>query len=553
METIMKQMYEKLCHYAAMVMNQFIKRCPKSGRFVGIRHDTTLSRILFPIIALIAIVWLLVRVLPKPSRITYPCQQIAAGIGTSFLIYLFGAAVSVKLIGHIRKYSRTSVFAGLVLGCITLGIMLAMAQSILSAAAVTQILTPPDGPNNPMGVARGIFPGRVVWTQDFDATSWDGKNGDWWEDASNDQKTVNAMLSKSIQALTGCKTDAEAWTKLFTWHNKTNGRGETGYKKGEKIAVKINCNAISKPDSELKDGGYPSPHVMHAIVAQLIGAAGVDGSDIIITDPSRFIPLQIYNKIHSDPTPGFDKVIFEQKKALDLPGYTTALPDENNKIYFTMPDGKKEFMYLAKVYTDATYVINCALIRPHRVFGITSVAKNHFGSVWDVDAKDFKPNKLHAFALWGYPTPNKMGQPHCNPVLLGHKTLNSKTVLYMSDGLYTSINQSGPVKRWSTLNNQWFSSILMSQDPVALESVNMDLISSEKNLTDVNPSFNGNQDNQLQECALADRPLSGTVYDPENDGTPLASLGVHEHWNNAKEMQYSRNLGKDKGIELVRP
>jgi hypothetical protein len=29
------------------------------------------------------------------------------------------------------------------------------------------------------------------------------------------------------------------------------------------------------------------------------------------------------------------------------------------------------------------------------------------------------------------------------------------------------------------------------------------------------------------------------------------SLGVHEHWNNATDRKYSRNLGKNEGIELV--
>ena len=29
------------------------------------------------------------------------------------------------------------------------------------------------------------------------------------------------------------------------------------------------------------------------------------------------------------------------------------------------------------------------------------------------------------------------------------------------------------------------------------------------------------------------------------------SLGVHEHWNNAQEKKYSRNLGKQKGIDLL--
>jgi hypothetical protein len=40
------------------------------------------------------------------------------------------------------------------------------------------------------------------------------------------------------------------------------------------------------------------------------------------------------------------------------------------------------------------------------------------------------------------------------------------------------------------------------------------------------------------------------VYDPEGDGTRLASLGVHEHWNNSADKKYSRSLGKDKGIGL---
>jgi len=52
-------------------------------------------------------------------------------------------------------------------------------------------------------------------------------------------------------------------------------------------------------------------------------------------------------------------------------------------------------------------------------------------------------------------------------------------------------------------------------------------------------------------------PTPGTSYDPEGNGSGLASLGVHEHWNNATDKQYSadeyirRNLGTGKGIELV--
>ena len=46
-------------------------------------------------------------------------------------------------------------------------------------------------------------------------------------------------------------------------------------------------------------------------------------------------------------------------------------------------------------------------------------------------------------------------------------------------------------------------------------------------------------------------PPFGTVYDPERDGTRLTSLGTSEHWNNATDKKYSRNLKTGKGIELV--
>jgi hypothetical protein len=46
-------------------------------------------------------------------------------------------------------------------------------------------------------------------------------------------------------------------------------------------------------------------------------------------------------------------------------------------------------------------------------------------------------------------------------------------------------------------------------------------------------------------------PPSGTRYDPQRNNADVKSLGVMEHWNNATEKKYSRNLGKKEGIELI--
>jgi len=88
-------------------------------------------------------------------------------------------------------------------------------------------------------VRQRNFPGRVVWSQDFNATSWDGKTGYWFDNVNINQDVVDNMFSASLKELTGAKTDAAAWKKLFTYHNSKNGRGKKGYKPGEKIVIKL--------------------------------------------------------------------------------------------------------------------------------------------------------------------------------------------------------------------------------------------------------------------------------------------------------------------------
>src|SRR5581483_705525 len=127
--------------------------------------------------------------------------------------------------------------------------------------------------------------------------------------------------------------------------------------------------------------------------------------------------------------------------------------------------------------------------------------------------------------------------------------LGGKTILFMIDGLYGTRDANDPVvpqyAAWSNLfGGQWSASFFLSQDPVAIDSVGLDFLRCEfrERLTRM-PGHDLYADNYLHEAARADHPPSGTKYQP--DGAPLPSLGVHEHWNNAVDKQYSRNLGPD--------
>jgi parallel beta-helix repeat protein len=146
-----------------------------------------------------------------------------------------------------------------------------------------------------------------------------------------------------------------------------------------------------------------------------------------------------------------------------------------------------------------------------------------------------------------------MNTYNCLVNLNGHRHLNGKTLLYMIDGLYPAINQGERVLEWVSFGDDWCSSIFASQDPVAIDSVGLDFLRYEDGMNPSITDVTGNPENYLHEAALADNPPSGTAYDPEDDGTTLASLGVHEHWNNPVEKKYSRNLGTGDGIELVVP
>jgi hypothetical protein len=411
-----------------------------------------------------------------------------------------------------------------------------------------------EGPNKPVGTAKGLFPGRVVWVRDSAATRWNGSSGNWWTDANTDQAAVDRMMSRMLQTYANATSDSAAWAAIFKSYNSTHGRGNNGYQSGEKIVIKINAN----PDngSAWGNAGYASPHVVYALISHLITVVGVKGTDITIAEPSRYVGDPIYNKIRANSNPEFKNVWFAEKQAGTVPQRIFAAPDTTSALYVKLGNNTDTKYYLPKCYTAAMYLINLAQLRPHRVFGITLGAKNHMGSIYDVGSKNYQPGKLHDFAVWDYTYPNKMGTRHCNPYLTGHKELGGKTLVYLADGLYTALNQGGLPTRWSTYGNDWCSSLFISQDPVAIESVGLDAICSEPNLTNPNTCFTTanapNVENFLHESALADNPPSGTVYDPEKDGTKLASLGVHEHWNNATDKKYSRNLSATgTGIELL--
>jgi len=520
-----------------------------------------------------ALVWFLVRVIPKPSRASYPCMRASAPLASGFVLWLLSLLGSATAFRRAR-WARLTNRPWLAICCSAVG-LLAVVGILLWVPALRASSRPPppfvpgSAPNAPIGVGRGVHPGRVVWVHDPAATTWDGVTGHWWDAANTDSARVDAMLSDAIRWLTSEAVDAVAWDALFRAFNQRRGRGEVGYREGEKIAIKLNLNCSASRSWQNNNGQNTTPKLVYALLAQLVHEAGVRPEDITLADPSRILGDPIYNLCQ----PAFPGVRFVDRDGGN--GRVAAVPDMTAPVFHGDPavsfHGER---YIAGCFTEATYLINLALLRGHNLAGVTLSAKNHFGSTW-VD----RVESWHGGWFPGGPAGDTMGGMHgyitaydynwpgsgewsfqqrsmgsYTPLvdLMGHRELGEKTVLFLVDALYAAVNQSNarPVK-WSLspFDNHWTASLLLSQDAVALDSVGLDFLRSEAQYAD---TVYGTSDNYLHEAAQAHDPPSGTFYDPEGDGIRLSSLGVHEIWNNPQDKQYSRDLAVGLGIELVR-
>jgi hypothetical protein len=416
---------------------------------------------------------------------------------------------------------------------------------------------PSDGPNKPVGEGKGIHPGRVVWVHNPEVARWDGvtermsvksATGEWWDDANCDPKIAEAMVSKALQGIAGEKSDRKAWDSLFRHFNQIRNLGKNGYRRGEKIAIKINMNNDRSNTEPWPSGrGMPSPQVAHALLRQLVQAAGVPGEDITLFDATtdRYIGDPIYSRVMSDRDSRLHKINFQVNPNRAGKGRVAVVPDTTDPIKFSDP--KVGTAYQPVCVVEAKYRINLALLRAHTICGVTLCTKNNNGTLYWPAHNYWGPRVYHEFIR----KTRGIGAYNALVDVMSHRQIGGKGLLYMIDGLYPAEQSETNVVRFQSFGNHWASSIFMSQDPVAIDSVGLDFLRCEPN--EVGVGGNGHPDNYLHEAALIGDPPSGTKYDPEQDGTFVTrSMGVHEHWNNPEEKLYSRNLGKKEGIELLR-
>ena len=509
------------------------------------------SRWLFIPVGLLALIWFCIRVIPKPSRASYPCQRVAGPVAGSFLgicISWLGAAL---LLGKARFHFKRRAFS-IALACLCAAVfavvgMVSFAHLPSAAATATNTGTwtptdSSDSSNRPVGVAKGIFPGRVAMARDSTASTYAG-TGNWWAAQYNNQTAIDSMLQRVIRSIAGKATTAAAWDTLFRYFNIKKHGTNTTYAAGEKIVIKINLN--NSGDGRID----ASPQLVHALLNQLVNIVKVPQADILVYDAARKGAGPMKN-VTGICQPDFPDVNYNNIVSADFVAGSIQY-SKNSIVAITNP----MYMAIPKQVINANYYIAMPILKRHTQpttnwntnYGNASISmcfKSHVGEIetpWQPDTQ------IHVgFRDWEHKAPcyNSLVDLESSPYLGGN------TLLYILDALYTGNRYDAYPTKWLMFGNKYPCMVLASLDPVALESVGLDFLRAEwlDYGNSANWSLVANADNHLLEAASIGHPPSGTQYINKS----LGSLGVHEHWNNSKDKQYTRNLSvAGKGIELV--
>jgi len=261
------------------------------------------------------------------------------------------------------------------------------------------------------------------------------------------------IVDTGIMQYTSQKTVADAWASVFP-----------SLSPNDLVTIKVNC---------INSSLSSHPEVVDAITSGLI-SAGIKDSNIIIWDRTNNELLRS----------GFSYNVGDT-------GIRCFGSDERGWGYDKQVKLANRNVRLSKILMNTTHLINVPLLKDHGTAGITASMKNHYGSVDN-------PGALH--------------DNDCDPYIaeLNNVTeIKEKTRLIVLDG-FLGVYIGGPMGSPQFVYN----SVIMSQDPVAM-------------------------DYQAWKILLSERQKHGM------------NLPLPRHIETAKKMGFGTNAPENTNIELV--
>lgn len=317
---------------------------------------------IYPVtLGILALCWFLIRVIPKPSRATYPCQRAAFPIASAFVIWLTSLLTSAFLFVRFKKslkeHKVSYAFAFFVLFAITL----VFASS------------------NPLQL---IYAGNNT---DYQIADWDY----WKRPASMVNNNIAefdtvAIVKSDVENASGLN-EQEIELMVSTAIEKAGGIGEI-INNGDYVILKPNLvGTPPTPTPEYTEvSGMATDWRVVKAVAKLVREINPDGKIYIVECSAATSTRDVfeYYNYTSENIPEVDHIIALEDSCGAFEDYTDnklekVFLDDNIRLY---PDEEKpnlsaEF-YINKLYKNADVVISIPVLKNHKEAVITAGVKN---------------------------------------------------------------------------------------------------------------------------------------------------------------------------------
>jgi uncharacterized protein (DUF362 family) len=312
-------------------------------------------------VGLLATLWFIIRVLPKPSRASYPCQRAAFPIASAFVIWISGTLFSRVIYKKARfasatgKYGRALFFSFLALLLFTGSVFIVQIKETVSAAWDFRTISKQ---------------GKILFVREMAART---------DNIIDPEATVAIVRSDRENAVS--ITFEEIDTMIREAVSMAGGFDDLIHE-GDVVVVKPNVIAGRAQNASYSDhfpeeaNGIATDYRIIQVVVNMVREKNASGKIIMIEGSGYGLTRNNINALGYDNIEGLDSIICLDENIEDW--YNTSSP---NIVQVSLPEGQNLYSttnkyYLHKIYYNANVVISLPCLKSHFLTGITGGVKN---------------------------------------------------------------------------------------------------------------------------------------------------------------------------------
>jgi uncharacterized protein (DUF362 family) len=399
----------------------------------------SVAKLAFPIIGLFSLIWFLVRVVPKPSRATYPCQQAAFPMASAFIIWIFGLGTTALLLGRSKRVQALEGGRRIAAALTAVGII-GFAVPLQTCADAEDGVGPME-----IGDTRGESDAKAVTDTDMGADS---------------------PIVSIVQSETSAPSITLEQIRSMVAEAVSRAGGLDFISDGQSVVLKPNLVSITIRGVEnstplpTEANGVTTDWRIAFAVAELVRARNPTGQ-ILVIEGSIHDTEDAFEQFGYTSTNFGDTV----DEFIALEGSSCTNPDTSHLVQTTAPSGRTYWM--DERYLNADVVISLPVLKTHATASITGALKNiGIGMTPHAMYRGF------GGCTRSFVAPDHTNAQTISPWIVDVFALNPADFTVM-DGLRGLAN--GPLPAWS--GGDYYSDvknmrlIMASKDSVAMDTV----------------------------------------------------------------------------------